>query len=660
MRRICLALLLIAALPARPCAAGAVPGVSIDPLSPRFAMELSLSYARRRPPGTRVHAAFLGDAGALAAALARTDGRIVTRTGSVVTAVLRWRDLLEVAALPCCRRVEPGWEAGATVPAAPTQAVAPIELARSAVPPALRTDGVTLGSLADVRAGRKPLGSAPTGRGVVVAVIESGGLVDFRHPDFRREDGSTRFLAIWDQADSGEEPPRGRASGRILDAAALDALIAARPSSLVFGDAAAHVTSGASVAAGSGAATGDSRGVAPEARLLQVRTRLDVPGIIDAAAFAFEQAASAGLPCVVTISESPAHLQGRPEDGGDPMSVALTELVEAAPGRVIVSSAGNNAHLRMHSAFRLDGAAQASGRWRLSPDPARGPHGLQSLRIGEGAPEGVRIELSSVPRGGGALILATEAVSAAELAGSGGRRYALTRDGAGFDVTLVPRAGEGGALVIGIEVDVLGAGQELDVRVLGAGSFETWTDLALDHLGADEAQGAGSREYVPPDSLGGVSSPACARGVIAAGAFFDSRPGIMEGTPGAPPFKPGGVAPYSQPGGPAFGSWKPLLLAPTNISAAIPLDSPEAASPGAFATSRGHAVFSGTSCAGPVLAGAIALYLERHPQATSAQVADALARSAVADADTGTVPSPRCGHGKLDFLRFLATPPRKL
>ena len=36
-----------------------------------------------------------------------------------------------------------------------------------------------------------------TGKGVLVSVIDSG--IDYMHPDFQNEDGSTRILALWDQ-----------------------------------------------------------------------------------------------------------------------------------------------------------------------------------------------------------------------------------------------------------------------------------------------------------------------------------------------------------------------------------------------------------------------------------------------------------------------------
>ncbi len=43
------------------------------------------------------------------------------------------------------------------------------------------------------------------GEGVLVAIIDSG--IDYSHPDFRNEDGTTRIEAIWDQTIPGSPPP---------------------------------------------------------------------------------------------------------------------------------------------------------------------------------------------------------------------------------------------------------------------------------------------------------------------------------------------------------------------------------------------------------------------------------------------------------------------
>ena len=44
------------------------------------------------------------------------------------------------------------------------------------------------------------------GKGILIACIDSG--VDYTHPDFRNEDGSTRILRLWDQSIPGN-PPKG-------------------------------------------------------------------------------------------------------------------------------------------------------------------------------------------------------------------------------------------------------------------------------------------------------------------------------------------------------------------------------------------------------------------------------------------------------------------
>ena len=54
------------------------------------------------------------------------------------------------------------------------------------------------------------------GKGVLIAVLDSG--IDYRMPDFRKEDGTTRIVGIWDQtaANEGEMelmPPSGYSFG---------------------------------------------------------------------------------------------------------------------------------------------------------------------------------------------------------------------------------------------------------------------------------------------------------------------------------------------------------------------------------------------------------------------------------------------------------------
>ena len=64
-----------------------------------------------------------------------------------------------------------------------------------------RADGKRASCMTPVQ--RPPL--SLTGRGVLVAVLDSG--ADYRHPEFRNLDGTTRIRALWDQTVEGTPPP---------------------------------------------------------------------------------------------------------------------------------------------------------------------------------------------------------------------------------------------------------------------------------------------------------------------------------------------------------------------------------------------------------------------------------------------------------------------
>ena len=108
-----------------------------------------------------------------------------------------------------------------------------------------------------------------TGRGVIVAVIDSG--IDFFHEDFRNPDGTTRLLELWDQ-----QLERVFTRQEINEALGQDsrekgeALVPSR-------DLSGHGTAVAGIAAGNGRESGGTyRGAAYESEILAVR--LGVPG----------------------------------------------------------------------------------------------------------------------------------------------------------------------------------------------------------------------------------------------------------------------------------------------------------------------------------------------------------------------------------------------
>lgn len=102
-----------------------------------------------------------------------------------------------------------------------------------------------------------------TGRGVIVAIIDSG--IDYAHPDFRNPDGTTRILELWDQTlDTVYDR-------EIINRALEQPTEAERYAICPSQDRSGHGTHVTGIAAGNGrASNGRYRGVAFESELVIV------------------------------------------------------------------------------------------------------------------------------------------------------------------------------------------------------------------------------------------------------------------------------------------------------------------------------------------------------------------------------------------------------
>lgn len=222
-----------------------------------------------------------------------------------------------------------------------------------------------------------------TGAGVLVAIIDSG--IDYRHPDFRNADGTTRIAALWDQTalrggetreeengnngvtegelPEGEEtayedlPPAGYLDGVLytrerINAALLGERTGSGGSLVPETDLSGHGTHVAGIAAGNGRASGGRyRGVAYESTLLVVKlggTQADpfpqTTNLMTAVDFCVRYAVNAGLPLSINLSfgnNDGAH------DGQSLLETYLDAVALYGKNSICIGT-GNNAALGRH------------------------------------------------------------------------------------------------------------------------------------------------------------------------------------------------------------------------------------------------------------------------------------------------------------------------
>ncbi len=227
-----------------------------------------------------------------------------------------------------------------------------------------------------------------SGRGVLVAVLDSG--IDYRLPEFRNADGSTRILFLWDQtlkpdreqtADSQAEvrkPPAGFRQGVEFSAGQIDAALQAESPQQQFlmlptVDTSGHGTAVAGIAAGS---SDRYTGVAPEADLLIVK--LGQPDaysfprtteIMRGVTWAINKAQEMQMPLVVNLSFGNSY---GAHDGSSLLERFLDNAAEIGRTVICVGS-GNDGASAGHLAGSISAAqAETAGVLRGRVEPGGG------------------------------------------------------------------------------------------------------------------------------------------------------------------------------------------------------------------------------------------------------------------------------------------------
>lgn len=198
-----------------------------------------------------------------------------------------------------------------------------------------------------------------SGAGVLFACVDSG--VSYMHPDFRKEDGSSRILYLWDQTIPGN-PPEGYFRGTEYSQQQINDAINAktvqeRKSMVPSEDVSGHGTSVLGIGAGNGRGSGGRfRGVAYESDLIVVK--LGTPGkndfprttqIMEGVDYCIRKAIQLGKPVAVNLSFG--------NNYGDHRGGSLLEsYLDTAAGvgkNVICVGMGNEGVSRVHQSLTL-------------------------------------------------------------------------------------------------------------------------------------------------------------------------------------------------------------------------------------------------------------------------------------------------------------------
>lgn len=198
------------------------------------------------------------------------------------------------------------------------------------------------------------------GGGILVGIVDSG--IDYRHPDFIKEDGATRILRLWDQSVEGD-PPQGYALGSEYGSEQIDQALKASEQREAYRivpsrDVSGHGTAVAGIAAGNGRASeGIYRGVAPESPLLVVKLgdpKKDsfprTTELIQGIDYMVRQAVSLQMPLALNLSFGNNYGSHR----GDTLLETYLDSVSDLGRSCICVGMGNNGADGLHTSGRLE------------------------------------------------------------------------------------------------------------------------------------------------------------------------------------------------------------------------------------------------------------------------------------------------------------------
>lgn len=526
----------------------------------------------------------------------------------------------------------------------------------------------------EVHAGLSPLPQGYDGAGVVVGIIDTG--LDYEHPDFLNDDGTTRVAWYWDQSAEDAPAPPEFGYGSEWTGSEIDA------GQITVTDNGTHGTNTAGIAAGNGLASGHHKGVAPGADLIVVsqsgpdfRAR-----VADAVRYVFERAEDMGKPAVVNLSLGS---YAGSHDGQDAAALFIDSLVNARRGRAVVCAGGNlNNYFPIHLRTEVD--SDTSFTW-FTTNANAAPYNLFEFpnlyfEIWADADDFANVHYA---------IGADRVFPSLQYRGRTDFNTIASNIG---QVITEPLIGLSGNLLGTVQYYAVERGEQIQLQVLmaspdsaaynwrlmttGSGSFDVWSMTTItatsNLIGAataavlslpfpTPAEYPDMTYYVHPDNNSHiVDSWACSDMTLTVANYINQSVYVgYDDSLVVLNIVPYTISINSSAGPTRDLRWKPDIAAPGDITmtagATVNLDWAIANEPWKVDECGWHARNGGTSVASPVVAGAVALYLQKCPNASWSQIRSAFLGTTWGDGLTGVLPNNRFGYGRVHAFDALVS-----
>ncbi|MGB1019030.1 MAG: S8 family serine peptidase [Chitinophagales bacterium] len=524
-----------------------------------------------------------------------------------------------------------------------------------------------------VHQGLSPLAQSSTGKDVIIGILDSG--IYFDHPDFKKADGSTRIRYIWDQnLSASSASPLPYAYGKEWSWIEIDngSCNHVEPASQY-----GHGTTVAGAACGNGLGSGHFMGVAPESEIIAVA--VDYYGndflsnLVDAIDYVFKKADALGKPCVINTSLGTYFGS---HDGKDLATQMIDAIIEERSGRAVVASAGNGNNINdtdpnytpTHLSYSVN--SDTSFTWfKIIPSDGQVYFDLWAEKSDF---ENVSFALQNDNPTNFVEYARTPFLNIAD-----DFQMDLTEGFFHSEIVFDDALQNHGKVDYFIEetegryhIEFLITPDSTShiwrFITTGTGTFDIWSSATY--------QGTSNMIYnnlppsfvvedivnykTPDNKKTIVSSWQCSDKVITVGnysnraAYFDvdSIYRLTNETPGEIYYR-------SSEGPTRDNRLKPDISATGNqtfatgnlnfINLALSVNRPK------VSYDTLHARNGGTSMASPIVAGAVALYLEQNPDAYWYETKAAIIQSAKRDAFTGTTENTQYGYGKLDAFALM-------